>query len=112
MELLARILRPLHGDDALHRLINQVVVRSYDRVRERIYPSVMEMSPAEARGYIRARGRHIVQREAEIALSHSSSLAATQRDQAMTLALAALINRFSDELCAQPVSLHYERRAA
>ena len=112
MELIARILRPLKGDDALHRLISQVVTRSRERVCARVYPAVLAMPTAEARGYIRARARQIVQREVEISLSRTADLMMSQRDRAMAMSLEELVSRLSHQLRVQPALVQSDRMAA
>ena len=53
----------------LDELVSRIVARSNNSVWHRVLDPCMHMSPAEARGYVRARAAGFVERETDIATS-------------------------------------------
>ena len=112
MGLLETILRPRTARQ-LQRLALQVAERSLEGVRHRLNPLAHTMTPAEARGYVRARAAAVVTREVDYALSLEGRTPTWGRGELLRQATTQVVMQLSRELVSLPPSqIRLHRRAA
>lgn len=112
MGLLETILRPRMARQ-LQRLALLVAERSLEGVRHRLNPLAHTMTPAEARGYVRARSAAVVTREVDHALSIEGRIPAWGRGELLRQATSHVVLQLSRELVSLPPSqVRLQRRAA
>jgi len=112
MGLLETILRP-RMTRQLQRLAVQVAERSLDGVRHRLNPSANSMTPAEARGYVRAKAAAVVTREVDLVLSVEGRIPAWGRGELLRQATNHVVLQIGRELVSlPPAQVRRMRRAA
>ena len=112
MGLLETILRP-RTSRQLQRLSVQIADRCLDAVRVRLNPLAYSMTPAEARGYVRARAAAVVSREVDLTVSMEGRLPAWGRTELMRQATSHVVLQLGSELVSLPPSeVRRLRRAA
>ena len=112
MGLLETILRARTARQ-LQRLALLVAERSLDGVRHRLHPMAHSMTPAEARGYVRARAAAVVTHEVDHALSVEGRIPTWGRGELLRQATGHVVLQLSRELVALPPSqIRLQRRAA
>jgi hypothetical protein len=83
------------GEDRLDQLAQRVAERSRVEVSRRICGVTPEMSPAEIRGYIRARSAVVVHREVNLALQRERHLSTSERTRLIEMATEMLVRTFT-----------------
>jgi hypothetical protein len=90
-----------------------VAERSLEGIRHRLNPLAQTMTPAEARGYVRARAAVVVWREVDHALTVEGRLPAWGRDELFRQTTNHVVLQLSSELVSLPRSqVRSQRRAA
>ena len=79
------------GEEHLQELAARIVQRSLNEVLQRVTALTSEMSPAEARGYIRARAAKVINREIAAAYAADARLRPADRMQLVSLVTDALV---------------------
>lgn len=85
-------LRNWMGQIKVSDLADDVASSSFDTVWQRVYPSVIGMSPDEARGYARARAAIVVSDKIELAVAQLSNRRINQQ-RVYALALDTVVCR-------------------
>ena len=85
------------SEERLAKLAKRIAERSYAEVIKRIDGMVPDMSPSEARGYIRARAALVVHREVNRALHRERRLKASERAKLITLVTEAIVEAVGDQ---------------
>lgn len=80
------------------RLTHEVTEQSREAVRARLGDHAMEMSLAEARGYVRARAAAVIHRVADAALADQRPLPAWARDQLVAQATDRVVQQVTLDL--------------
>jgi hypothetical protein len=90
--------------DRVDELARAVVDQSVDEIRASLSDGVRHMSVAEARGYVRARARRIVQKHAVVAVTDHGGLSAWTTQAVTTKALERATHRVVRQLLTIPQS--------
>lgn len=109
MGLWEQITRRFDTECALSKLADQIASRCFDVVWQRVQGQLLGLAPAEARGYIRARGSRAVQSQVQVTADRDG-LSRTQRTRLYTLTLNAVVQRVQSHARALETGL--TRRAA
>ena len=104
-------LRNWTGQTKISDLANDIASRSYEAVWQRVYPSVVGMSPAEARGYARARAAVVVRDKIELTLTRLGDRRIDQQ-RVYSLAMETVVCRTVTQAMAQRARPLTIRRAA
>jgi hypothetical protein len=112
MGLLETILRPRIARQ-LQKLSLIIAERSLEGVRHRLNPMAYSMTPAEARGYVRARAAAVVTHEVDHAMSVEGRLPAWGRGELLRQATSHVVLQLSRELVTlAPSQVRQQRRVA
>ena len=98
-----------------HRLVaiaESVASRCRHLIWQRVGQRIPTMVPAEARGYVRARGAAVIQRHVDQALFNESRLKPSQQDRLIELATDAVIRLIESQAKATAPAVHRSHRAA
>lgn len=82
--------------DRLAKLAKRIAERCRDEVVHRILGMEPDMSPCEARGYIRARAAVVVHREVDLTLAREKRLRRADRNRLISLTTEALVAEATD----------------
>ena len=108
---LLNLVLPARSRAMIVQIADQVACASTDAVCQRVQQRVLGMSPAEARGYVRARSAEVLVRKAEYALAHRHPRIVARRDEIIACAREEVVRRVMARVRqpSTPISL---RRAA
>ena len=109
MGLFDQIVRRFDGEAALTKLADQIAERCFEAVWQTVQGQLLTLAPAEARGYIRARGSRVLRRQVD-AVANRESVTGTERSRLYSLTVNAMILRVQNH--AQAVTRNATRRAA
>ncbi len=90
----------------------ELAVRSHDGVWVLVQERARSMSPAEARGYARARARQTVERQAQLVLRGYPETSASIRERIVATGLEQLVSTVMRELLSLPARTRFRQRAA
>lgn len=95
----------------MDELANRIATRSFNSVWQRVAGQCMDMSPAEARGYIRVRAVQVVSREMLVAKAHQQ-YDSSARDRLLELSLRSVVLQTLEQIRSIHMSVPRLQRAA
>jgi len=93
-------------------LAGKVATRSRTAVWERVSHRIHKFHGAEARGYVRARGAAIIERETDLLIAEEGAKVARYRDQILSTATDSVIRLILEQSQISRESAVARRRAA
>lgn len=97
--------------DTANPVASAIAQRSSEEILERLGPVAREMSPAEARGYVRARGRRVVNLHTRLVAIELGHMTQATLDQVRSRALKQAVHEVVRKVLSKP-SVRVDRRAA
>ena len=110
MGLFQAIVRFVRPEIELSTLADEIADRCFEACWQRVSGQILALAPAEARGYIRARGAMVLHRKIDLAADQHGILSA-HRGQLYALATEAIIQRVQVH-ARMLISQQTHRRAA
>ncbi len=92
MGLFQQIMRRWNSAPDLSEIADQIADRSFDAVWHRVSRQILTLAPAQARGYIRARGVAVLHQQVALSLSQHR-IDAESQPQLYALSVESLIRR-------------------
>lgn len=93
-------------------LADKVAIRCRQAVWSRVSHRMHELSGAEARGYVRARGGAVIERETDVLIAEEGAKAVRYRDQILQSAGESVIRLVLEQAQISRQSTMSKRRAA
>ena len=109
MLILSNVLSHLLGTNRIQEMAERVAGRSRLAVWQRVMDRLPTLSPAEGRGYLRARGFSVIREETSRLIAQEGRKVAAQREEIDEAAMQLLIEMISAQVSQRAVS---RRRAA
>ena len=109
---LFRFLSPRTGEHELQALVDGIAARCRDAVARVAIEHTLEMTVAEAKGYVRARTRGLIRHAVDAALREHRHIAARRHAQVHALALNTVVAQALDRRDVRQLVVQPYRRAA